>query len=222
MTLRLINSGVKYNQNLLINGAFDYWQRGTTLSLSGTASTGYIADRFRHDQGGSSPASTYSRSTNVPNSTFTYSLNLLQTSASTANSFATHQIVEADYIRPFIGREVTLSVWVRGLTNSVGLSAYYPNSKDTWPSRVTDFNQIGTIAGTTDPSVWTRLVYTFTVPAGAVNGLAVSLFTTPGGVNRWAEVTGFQLEPGTQATSFNRSSVNDEFAPYAKGIINRE
>lgn len=35
----------KYKENLLINGKFDFWQRGTSLS-AGTG-TRFLADRFK-------------------------------------------------------------------------------------------------------------------------------------------------------------------------------
>ena len=58
----------RLDKNYIINGNFDFWQRGTSTSTSGV----YLADRFRTSLSGGSYV--VSRSTDVPNSNSQFSL----------------------------------------------------------------------------------------------------------------------------------------------------
>lgn len=55
----------RLEKNLLINGAFDFWQRGTTVSIS-NAAVGRLADRWSFRPGSANGTGTMLRSTNVP------------------------------------------------------------------------------------------------------------------------------------------------------------
>ena len=92
-------------RNLLINGAFQVWQRGTS-STSFTGSTrGYIADRwsFRF-------ATSAERSTDVPEGeAFKYSLKVVVASTS-PDAFIIQAIEDSDR---FAGQTVTFSYWIK-------------------------------------------------------------------------------------------------------------
>jgi hypothetical protein len=92
------------NPNHVINGGFDYWQRGTTFSLT---TTGYTADRFNLSSTSSSSAS---RSTDVPTNNYSrYSLSA--TSDQWANGIYT--LIENGALL-VNGRTYTFSAWVKG------------------------------------------------------------------------------------------------------------
>lgn len=91
--------------NILINGNFSFWQRGTAF-----VSYGYTADRWRLTVG---TGDAVSRSTDVPNAQSTYSLRLVA-----ASSAATiYQPIEE--AARYAGLPVTLTFWVKGPAGAV-------------------------------------------------------------------------------------------------------
>jgi hypothetical protein len=99
-----INGGGIAGFNNVINGGFDFWQRGTSFSLTTTA---YIADRFNLASTSSSSAS---RSTDVPANNYSrYSLSA--TSDQWANGIYTLIENGANLVN---GRTYTFSAWVKG------------------------------------------------------------------------------------------------------------
>jgi hypothetical protein len=101
--------------NFLINGCFEYWQRGT--SFPAIASGAYSSDRWRHDKNGTM-VSTISRSTDVPAQAFgQYSLLMTVTTAQAslgASSFCDiRQAIEGNVLRTFKDKKIALSFWVK-------------------------------------------------------------------------------------------------------------
>ena len=82
-----INSGqIGGRRNIIINGAMQIFQRGTSLNQSaGTNTYTHSADRFRYEEGIEQWAGTMSQSTDTPaNEQFQYSLKTLTTATETA------------------------------------------------------------------------------------------------------------------------------------------
>lgn len=107
-----------YQRNYIINGNFDFWQRGTSATYDGnTVGQLYLADRFRYfSQLGL--VIDVSRSTDVPSGTnASYSLLLDRTSSSISIANNTLNLVaysaEGYDIANLIGKTVTLSFWVK-------------------------------------------------------------------------------------------------------------
>lgn len=104
-----------HSSNVLINGSFDYWQRGTSFTNVGVQ---YTADRWKYFKNISTAAQTVSRSTDVPpNSPNQYSLLSTVTTADTGFTgdeyiFIEHNI-EGNFFRPLKNKKCVLTFWVK-------------------------------------------------------------------------------------------------------------
>lgn len=204
--------------NAIINGAFDIWQRGTTIGpLSST--TTYVADRW-YAYLGATPF-TYSRQTTGLDG-IQFGMRMQRTSGNTGTntSFVVTAMETVNSI-PFAGRTVTLSFYARAGANysaaSLGLNAILKSGTgvdqkhDVYTGGVDLINQNAILT-----TSWQRFTYTATVGTTATE-LAVLFATTPvgtAGANDWFEVTGVQLEASSTATTFRRNapSIQGELA----------
>jgi hypothetical protein len=192
-------------RNKLINGAMNVWQRATSYSVSGAYSYG-AADRWASTN---SSGSTNSRSTDVPTG-FQYSYSI---AASSASYPGIAQRVESVNCADLVGQSVTLSCWIKKSsgTTEVDAALYYANSADTFSS----ITQIGSTAvlASSPTSTWTKYTCTFTnLPANAVNGLQISIFTLSASTSDTLLITGVQLEAGTTASPFEYRQYGTELA----------
>lgn len=190
-----------YSPNYVINGAFDIWQRGTSFSNPSS----YTADRWI-----AYTAGTASRSTDVPNNFFKYSMALSHTSAS--YNIIQQRIESSNSIA--LGKNVTLSFWAKGTagTNNLQIALYYANTVD-GHSAQTFISQSG-ITTSAPSTTWTRYSRTITLPDVAVtNGWEFRLFRDDSSINGWM-ISGVQLEQGVLMTSFRRNanSIQGELA----------
>ena len=191
-----INGGqVGGNRNLIINGAMDIWQRGTSTSTSGD----YQADRFWM-----SNAASYSRDTTVPSDNFVYSAKLTYGSSDMAfgQPIELKGNGEASPFTP--GGKCTLSFYAKTETGSEA-AAVIINFRG---SKFDSTNQVAFTAASgnandlnfTATSSWQRFTFTFTVPtphsSNALAGLEIY------GLSRTMFITGVQLELGEIATTF--------------------
>lgn len=150
--------------NIIINGGFDFWQRGTSFALS--ANGVYHADRWRNLRV-TSGTHTLSRDTDVPTvaqSGFRsqFSLKYTQTVAMTTGQNAiVHKIEGTDYAR-IHGKKVRLSFWVKASiagTYSVCFSNdsttlnyitdYTINTANTWEKKTCDIPLLSSDTGWT-------------------------------------------------------------------------
>ena len=200
----------KVSQNFLINGAFDFWQRGTSFTADG-----YCADRWYFDETGSCTVNQVT--TSLPQG-FDYGLEAIASTVS--DSADLYQPLESSMVTPLRGQTVTFSCYLkmdsnmRSLAGAFELVADYSTSTDARASQITS---IGT--ATIDKSLyadWARASYTFTVPSDAV-GLMVGIeppLTADPTTSATYFVTGAMLELGSVATPFHRnaSSIEAELA----------
>lgn len=114
---------VNSSKNVIINGNFDFWQRGTTATRTQASNqSGYLADRVSAgiSTGGSSKSVTFSRSTAVPtglNFSATYSYEILNNTA--IGSFTSSENiepflykVEGNSFRDVFGKDFTIGFWL--------------------------------------------------------------------------------------------------------------
>ena len=204
------NDGALSNRNLIINGAMQVWQRGT----SGSSGAGvYTADRFNVWN------TAVAQSTDTPSGEgFLYSAQLTVTSQTSGNFAALEQRVEFEKI--VAGRTLTLSFWVKGSTSGTAVVRNYSQSN-------------GAGFGHTPFSVttnWQRVAVTFTAPTlggGSSDWCAFGidfnvnnvsgLSYTGSGVSEpsytgTVYLTGVQLEVGDTATPFEHRSYGQELA----------
>jgi hypothetical protein len=210
-----IAGGYSYyrSPNYIINGAFDIWQRGT--SISGHAV--YNADRWTQSRTGAATGTTVTRQT-ASLTGFQYCARVQRASANTSTAIVYHtQSFETVNSLALAEKAVTLSFWARSGANfsaaSSTLTANILSSTGTDQNfaAVTLTGQ-ATVATTsvTLTSTWTRFSVTGTVSSSATQVHVQTLFTPVGtaGANDYFEVTGVMLEEGTAATSFRRNAPN--------------
>ncbi len=137
--LTSINGGqIGGNRNLIINGAMQVAQRGTSATSLGNGNSGYhTVDRFRFAEGGSPTyAFTMSQSTTAPTG-FSNSLKLDCTTADTSlastDALLVEQFIEAQNLQHLkygttSAESVTLSFWVR--SNLTGTFAVWFYQED--------------------------------------------------------------------------------------------
>jgi hypothetical protein len=131
----VVNSDLR---NFIINGNFDFWQRGTSLTLT-TSATGYQPDRFLAAVEGSSLVVDFKRSATVPTlaeSGFQsgYSLQVDVTTAEAAIAAGEYcyvrYIAEGHDYGALKNRQVTLSFWVRSTKTGTHCVAFQNNGAD--------------------------------------------------------------------------------------------
>ncbi len=237
----LTNSQIGGRRNIVINGAMQVAQRGTSFSLSGTADT-FITDRFlisNSDTG----AWTASQSTDSPTG-FSNSLKMDCTTADTSPTFLTlmtrFEGQDLQHLKKGTSsaEKTTLSFFVK--SNKTGTyiaelrdidnnrtigKAYTISSADTWEQKIITFDGDTTGAFGNDNGNSLQIIWYLAV--GSVYnsgtlatswGSRVNANTAVGQVNladstdnEWY-ITGIQLEVGSQATPFEHRSFGEELA----------
>ena len=191
-----INAGqVGGNRNLLINGALDIWQRGTSTSTSGE----YQADRFWNSNAG-----TYARDTSVPSDDFVYSAKLTYGSSDMAFGQPV-ELKAAGEASPFLpGGKCTLSFYAKTAsgTEAAGVVINFRAGKFDSTNQVAftaasgNANDLNFTATTS----WQRFTFTFTVPTPHSSNVLAGLEIY--GISSTIFITGVQLELGEIATAF--------------------
>jgi hypothetical protein len=199
------STGLRYQgtlysgKNILINGAFDIWQRGTSFAAT-PANFAYLADRWFWI---GATASVAQETTIVP-SGFQYSMKATAT-GSTQPVFG--QTVETKNCYQLAGKTVTLSAWMATSTAAnVTLRIDYSTAVDN-PSGGT-WTTITSTAGSNDVSstaTMTRKSLSFAIPASALS-LRI-LFLTAANIASAATftITGCQLEEAVGVSAFARN-----------------
>ena len=172
----------EYGRNYLINGNFDFWQRGTSLVLTpGGGNRIYDADRWSATNFFNTGQITVSRDTDVPSQAVgaLYSRKMLiDTTVTLSNSShyaATHYAFEGNMIRPLIGKKVTLVFWAKASLIgdfSIGISAGNPdastdryltkytiNTANTWEMKSISFYMDPTKSFTKDTSLGLNITF---------------------------------------------------------------
>jgi microcystin-dependent protein len=194
--------------NAIINGAFDIWQRGTSLNLPSGVSS-YLADRFNIRVDGPAGTPVYSRQSFTPGSapvagyegTF---FARFTTGGNVTCSVFNHAIED---VRTFAGQVVTLSFWMKTSTPKT-FTLNLRQDFGSGGSAVVD--QTATYTTTTS---WQRFTQTFNVASvtgktiGTNNALWIQLISYTAQTGNFdVDVWGVQLEAGTVATPFRRNA----------------
>lgn len=207
--------------NAIINGGFDIWQRGT--SAAGSYPT-YLADRWMNYR--STTGSTFSRqatgdTTNLPD--IQYAVRMQRDSGNTStNAIYSSQSLETSMSRQFSGKTVTLSWYARAGANFSATSSLM-NFELVYGTG-TDQNVIAGFTGQTNAisstktltTTWQRFTATGSIP-GTATQVATNFYFSPvgtAGAADYIEITGVQLETGSNATAFKRNgpSIQAELA----------
>ena len=199
---RWMQADVKSGRNVIINGGFDVWQRGTSVSGSGGA---YGADMWREytDLG----SGTQSKDTTVfaGNSRASYKW----TTGGVVSNWSIFQYIETTNCLHMVNKKVTLSFWASTSTSrALSAMVYYNTGVDTgWPN---SFTLIGTLNFTTSSSLQ-LFSLTVTIPSNA-RTLQVAFGVGTGGnfaAGVTVNITGVQLEVGTAPSEFELELFNE-------------
>jgi hypothetical protein len=187
--------GALSNRNLIINGAMQVAQRGT----SGTS--GYLLDRWN-----GLGTSAQSQSSDAP-AGFTNSFEFTLGTAGFPNAM---QRIERANSAHLAGNNVTVSFWAKNLSGSSNLfvEIYRAGSNDNFGSVSLE----GFVEVASSPSLsWTYYTATFALSASATTGLELRIVRNnvePASTR----ITGVQLEAGDTATPFEHRSYGQELA----------
>ena len=198
LAANLPREGGLSNRNLIINGAMQVWQRGTSSTSSGALVS---VDRFY-----SINTNKFNRSTDTPDG-FRYSLLL-------GNSTATYpyadQRVEASTMKQTEGKPLTISFWAKATSSTPNIFAELvsPSAEDNFTTQTIRFHY----TWSSPSSSWTYYTATYTAPhTELLNGASVRIGLQNQGAGD-LYLTGVQLEVGDTATPFEHRSYGDELA----------
>ncbi|OQW46485.1 MAG: hypothetical protein A4S09_16340 [Proteobacteria bacterium SG_bin7] len=140
----------RLDSNLLINGNFDFWQRGTSITPSGNQ---YLADRWQNHSG---VTTNYSRQSGGPN----LSSQFFARVTGPSGLIGLNQKVESVFSRYITEANLTFSFWakVASGTSAVSVQVRTPSVVNNFTSSTLILN---TVAGTATTS-WQKFI--FTVP----------------------------------------------------------
>lgn len=190
-------------RNRVINGNFDFWQRGTSFNFP--ANVGYYADRW-HNQGigGGAPTGTISRIALNPGdlgttTPATYALQWNQTAVASSGNPTIEQRIENSLTLG--GQAFTLSFWGKCSSGTVSVQPL--------------LRQIFQVSGIVDTflaaqtftTTWQRFTISGSLPSvvgksvGAGDYLGLQ-FLMPNGATFTVQFAQVQLEPGSVATDF--------------------
>lgn len=189
-------------KNKIINGAFDFWQRGTSFTATGGV---YTSDRWKANiiSGDTVSQQTFTPGT-APVSGYEGQFYCRLAAGSTSGTRYFFQPIED--VRTFADQTVTLSFWAKVSTGTTTLTTYFYQgfgSGGSADNPTTDTNFTLTTS-------WQRFSYSTTMPsvsgktigAGSSVQTAFKFTTTSANIDIW----GVQLEAGSSATSFARAA----------------
>jgi hypothetical protein len=200
-----------FTRNAIINGSFDIWQRGTSFAAPTTNT--FVADRWAW-QSSSVASKTISRQASGLTG-FQYSMRVARDSGNTntASNYIGYSMESSDAYR-FAGQSVTFSFYAKAGANysptSSLLGFRLASGTGTDQNLLTggytgNVNVLDTTQAIT--TTWTR--YSFTAAVGSTaTELGLFFYSTPtgtAGANDWFEITGVQVEVGSQVSPFIRA-----------------
>ena len=202
------SAGPLSNRNLIINGAMQVAQRGTS-----TTSAGYLLDRFYYSTSGATGTCSQENftigQTDVPGADKYLKLDI---TTGDNNSGIYHKI-EAKNAFGAIGKKVTLSYYAKGTSPTNGLQVGI-----LWYDGSTASSRADTTVTLT--SSWVKYTHTFDVPS--ISGLTLTnasaylqvswqqASTDTGTAAYQLQLAQVQLEVGSVATPFEHRSYGDE------------
>ena len=207
------DAGALSNRNLIINGNFTIWQRGTSFS-----SSEYGADRWSYNTSGG--AGVHSRQTFTGSDIDTFGTQYFHRPAVSTGANNQGTITLLEDLPRFAGKTVTLSFYAKG-TNPAGGHLTTLIGGETGSGGSGDWE----VGGTNEivlSSSWQKFTVTMTLPSmnGKTLGTGSYLFICPARqpnddntTNAWTiDMSQVQLELGDTATPFEHRSYGDELA----------
>jgi hypothetical protein len=193
-------------RNVLVNGGFDIWQRGT----SGSSSGGAIYSDMWH-QYTDTGSGTQSRDLAVTVPGVAMQSYKFTVGGSSAANFSLWQIIESANCSHLVNQTVTLSFYAQVSTaRNINVTMALATTADAvWTGTWTTFSTTSVAVGTS----MARYTVTTTVPS---NMKTMNIGFGSGGTNFAAgttlNITGVQLELGSLATPFEKRSIANEIS----------
>jgi len=235
-------------RNVIHNGNFNVWQRGT--SFAAAASTQYLADRWRYAFSNDGVV-TIAQDTGVPTVSSQYSIKVSCTTADASigagqYSLVRHIIELADWTNIIYGRPWVLSFWVKSFQTGVfcvafretagGTASYVAeytiNASATWEKKTIQIPHptIGTwnAGGVVNGGV---MAFEFMLSMGSNFQTAPNVWTAAdkyctsnqtnffSSTNNYIQFSQVQLEAGTAATEFDALVYADELARCQRYLV---
>lgn len=181
-------------QNKIINGSFDYWQRGVTLTPSGTTYGVYLADRWKFEKT-STALFTISRVANVPSDSpniysFQGVVNTASGAIATGDFVTLSQFIEGSVLRSFKAKKMFMVFYIRSpktgvhcvsFRNSANTKSLIKevtvNAANTWERKIVRLEHDSTGTWNYDTALGMKVCFCFA--AGATfNGAKDTWLTT--------------------------------------------
>jgi len=210
-----VSTGFK---NKLINGNFDFWQRGTTNTLTVAGYT--VADRWQYINDGTlSTGTVFSQQTFTPGQTDVpnnpkYFFQAQYTSVNTPSNYIRQRI---ENVYTCAGQTVTISAWVRVTSGTAACSFQFQQEFGTGGSPGSPVYSIGQ-TNFTATTTWTQFTATIAIPSISGKGIGTDnndalnacIFFPAGGASGTIQVAQVQVEVGSTATNFDIRPVGIE------------
>jgi len=196
-------------KNLVINGAFDIWQRGTTFSSSNSAYV-FTADRWEIVRHGYQLGMTVSRQSAGLDG-FRYCARIQRDSGNTStNDLQFQTSFETSEVLPFINKQMTVSFYARksptASSSSLNPRVFAGTGTDqaikNYTGGTVSFQQTFTLTDS-----WQRFSFSGTV-GSPYNEFGIWFGYNPtgtAGAADYVEITGVQIEIGSVATPFSKA-----------------
>ena len=214
------------NRNVVINGSFSIWQRGTSINSQGNGQNDYTADRFAIGHNNSHMAAVTQQDGTGTNAGFRYCARIQRDSGnSQTDQIRFHTAFETNNVIPLRGKKLTLSFYARKGANYSEANSKITNvlvatgeNTDGNPNSYAGggFTNASNIINGTDATLttdWQRFTYTSSTVSNTTNSIIIEFRFTPvgtAGANDDYEITGVQLEVGSVATDFEHRSFGQE------------
>jgi hypothetical protein len=197
--------------NVIINGAFDFWQRGT--SFTNPTSFGYTVDRWRPGYDGTGATRVLSQQNHPLGISSTigqeraYFHRYAQTVAGSGGTYNIFQQTIED-VRTFAGQTITVSFYAKAATAFTIPGLTFVQGFGTGGSTQVENNIATNIALTSN---WQRFIYTYSVPSISgktigPNSVTAINFNLPLNSVFTFDLDGVQVEAGSIATPFRRNA----------------
>lgn len=151
-------------RNVIINGNFDVWQRGTSYTAN-TTNHQYLADRWAVNCTGSSKAVSLQNftvgQTSVPYEPANFHRTVVTSVAGSSNFVDLQQLIEN--VRTFAGQTVTLSFWAKADANR-NMTVELSQSFGTGGTPSSSVTNIGTTTCALTTS-WNKFTITIAIPS---------------------------------------------------------
>jgi hypothetical protein len=202
--------------NPVINGAFDIWQRGTSVAIASNGSATYTADRWfnaRNATGQTVSRQATGDTTNLPNIQYCARVQRDSGSTNTTEIRICNPFESVNSI-PLAGKTVTLSFYARSGANFSATSSSFTGQLVTGTGTDQNLLTSGYTGGAypistavTLTTTWQRFTATGTIASTATE-LSLNFYFTPtgtAGAADYVEITGVQIDVGSVALPFRRA-----------------